>query len=128
MKPALASIGDEGRRLEAEIERLNALVHQRRAEVGSEENLLSEARERHSEVELEHEKATQRIERFEDQIRSFEERKTALAAGAVRASPKNSPAIRASRANVLPAGRTRASRARTWSNPPRRMKSELSPV
>ena len=74
----LAAIGDAGRRLEAEIERLNALVHQRRGEVSESEKALSEGLARHSEVELEREKATQRVERLEDQIRALEERKTAL--------------------------------------------------
>jgi chromosome segregation protein len=78
VESALASIGDEGRRLEAEIERLNALVHQRRIDVAEAEKALSEGHARHSEVELEREKASQRIERLEDQIRALEERKTAL--------------------------------------------------
>jgi chromosome segregation protein len=78
VESALASIGDEGRRLEAEIERLNALVHQRRIDVAEAEKGLSEGHARHSEVELEREKASQRIERLEDQIRALEERKTAL--------------------------------------------------
>src|SRR4029453_15010825 len=37
VESALASIGDEGRRLEGEIERLNALVHQRRGDVSEAE-------------------------------------------------------------------------------------------
>jgi chromosome segregation protein len=74
----LAAIGDAGRRLEAEIERLNALVHQRRGDVAEAERTLSEGLARHSEVELEREKTTQRIERLEDQIRSLEERKATL--------------------------------------------------
>ena len=78
VESALAAIGDAGRRLEAEIERLNALVHQRRGEVSESEKALSEGLARHSEVELEREKATQRVERLEDQIRALEERKTAL--------------------------------------------------
>jgi chromosome segregation protein len=78
VESALASIGDEGKRLEAEIERLNALVHQRRGDVAESEKTLSEGHARHSEVELEREKTTQRIERLEDQIRSLEERKSAL--------------------------------------------------
>jgi chromosome segregation protein len=79
VETALASIGDEGRRLEAEIERLNALVHQRRIDVAAAEKTLSDSHARHSEVELEHEKTTQRIERLEDQIRGLEERKATLA-------------------------------------------------
>jgi chromosome segregation protein len=78
VEAALASIGGEGRRLEEEIERLNALVHQRRGDVTDSEKALSEGHARHSEVELEREKATQRIERLEDQIRALEERKAAL--------------------------------------------------
>ena len=76
---ALASIGDEGKRLETEIERLNTLVHQHRSEVESHENSLTATRARHAEAELEYGKAVGRIERLEDQIRSLEERKTALA-------------------------------------------------
>lgn len=75
---ALASIGDEGRRLETEIERLNALVRQHRSDVESHEESLTATRTRHAEAELEHGKAVQRIERLEDQIRLLEERKTAL--------------------------------------------------
>src|SRR6185436_14440205 len=78
VESALASIGDEGRRLESEIERLNALVHQRRIDVAAAEKTLSDSHTRHSEVELEHEKTSQRIARLEDQIRSLEERKTTL--------------------------------------------------
>src|SRR5687767_13948762 len=78
VETSLAYMGDEGRRLESEIDRLNTLVHQRRLEGAQEESRLNEARARHSEVELEHEKATQRIERFRDQIRGFEERKASL--------------------------------------------------
>ena len=75
---SLASIGDEGRRLESEIERLNALVRQHRADVESHENSLTATRTRHAEAELEYGKTVGRIERLEDQIRLLEERKTAL--------------------------------------------------
>jgi chromosome segregation protein len=78
VESALASIGDEGRRLEAEIDRLNALVHQRRTDVAESEKTLSESHALHSEVELEREKTAQRIERLEDQIHVLEERKTIL--------------------------------------------------
>src|SRR6185436_17839956 len=81
---ALASIGDEGRRLEAEIERLNALVRQHRNDVETHENLLTESRARHSETELEHGRTIQRIERLEDQIRTLEERKATLATESAR--------------------------------------------
>jgi chromosome segregation protein len=78
VESSLASIGDEGRRLETEIERLNALVHQRRGDVSEAEKTLSESHALHSEVELEREKTAQRIERLEDQIRTLEERKAVL--------------------------------------------------
>src|SRR6266581_8274843 len=81
----LALIGGEGKRLEQEIERLNSLVHQRRADVGIAERKLEESRERRSEVELEHEKSIQRSERLQDQIQGLEERKTALAGEKKRA-------------------------------------------
>lgn len=77
---ALASIGDEGKHLESEIERLNALVRQHRSDVEVHEESLTATRARHAETELEHTKAVQRIERLEDQIRLLEERKTALSA------------------------------------------------
>ncbi len=83
---SLASIGDEGRRLEADIERLNALVRQHRADVETHENLLTARRTRHAEAELEYGKAVGRIERLEDQIRLLEERKTALAGEGTRIS------------------------------------------
>lgn len=78
VEAALSSIDSEGRQLEAEIERLNALVHQRRVEVAAGEKALSDAHTRHSEVELEYEKTAQRIGRLEDQIRVAEERKGSL--------------------------------------------------
>src|SRR5437867_322586 len=67
IEAALASIEDEGKRLESEIEAMNARVHERRAGVEAEEQALEAVRMRHSEVELEHEKTLQRIDRFEDQ-------------------------------------------------------------
>jgi chromosome segregation protein len=76
---SLASIGDEGKRLELEIERLNALVHQHRGDVESQEIALTETRTRHAETELELGKAAGRVERLEDQIRLLEEKKTSLA-------------------------------------------------
>ena len=82
---ALALTGGEGKRLEQEIERLNTLVHQRRADVGSQERSLEETRSRRSEVELEHEISVQRSGRLQDQIQSLEERKTVLAAEKKRA-------------------------------------------
>ena len=82
---ALALIGGEGKRLEQEIERLNALVHQRRSDVSTNERSLEEMRARRSDIELEHEKTVQRAARLEDQIRSLEERKGSLAAEKARA-------------------------------------------
>ena len=83
---SLASIGDEGRRLEADIERLNALVRQHRADVETHENSLTATRTRHAETELEYGKVVGRIERLEDQIRLLEERKTALSEEGARIS------------------------------------------
>jgi chromosome segregation protein len=83
---SLASIGDEGRRLEADIERLNALVRQHRVDVESHENSLTATRTRHAEAELEYGKAVGRIERLEDQIRLLEERKAALSEEGARIS------------------------------------------
>jgi chromosome segregation protein len=82
---SLGLMGSEGRRLEQEIERLNALVHQRRIDVGGEEKNLEQMRERRSEIELEHEKAIQRVERLQDQIRALEDRKISLASERDRA-------------------------------------------
>ncbi len=82
---SLALMGGEGKHLEQEIERLNLLVHQRRIEVGTEERKLDDMRERRSDIELEHEKTIQRIERLQDQIKALEERKTALAAESAHA-------------------------------------------
>ena len=76
----LALMTGEGKHLEQEIERLNALVHQKRTEAGVQERALEESRERRSNVELEHEKSVQRGERLQDQIQALEERKTGLAA------------------------------------------------
>jgi chromosome segregation protein len=82
---ALGSIGDEGKRLELEIEHLNEFVHQRRSDVGKQEDSLQQMRNRHLEVELEHEKAAQRIERLHDQIQSLGERKVTLGEDRTRA-------------------------------------------
>jgi len=75
---ALSEIGGEGKRLESEIERLNDSVHQRRSDVETQERSLEQQRGRHIEVELEHQKTAQRIERLQDQIHSLDERKVAL--------------------------------------------------
>src|SRR5437867_801994 len=82
---SLALMGGEGKHLEQEIERLNALVHQRRIDVGTEERKLDDMRGRRSDIELEHEKTIQRIERLQDQIKALEERKRALAAESAHA-------------------------------------------
>ena len=82
---SLALMGREGKHLEQEIERLSTLVHQRRSDVGSEERNLDELRGRRSEIQLEHEKSIQRIERLHDQIRSLEDRKSSLTAERIRA-------------------------------------------
>ncbi len=75
----------EGKRLEQEIEHLNALVHQRRTDAGSLERNLEEMKERRSGIELEHQKTAQRVERLQDQITSLEERKRSLTADRTRA-------------------------------------------
>src|SRR5207248_9555352 len=62
---SLALMGSEGKQLEQAIERLNALVHQRRSDVGAGERSLEEMRSRRSDIELEHEKTVQRIERLQ---------------------------------------------------------------
>src|SRR5207249_9647348 len=75
----------EGKRLEQEIEHLNALVHQRRMDAGSQERNLEQTRERRSGLELEHQKTVQRVERLQDQITSLEERKRSLTGDRTRA-------------------------------------------
>src|SRR5712671_5464670 len=66
---SLALMGNEGKHLEQEIERLSALVHQRRTDVGGRERNLDDMRERRTEIELDHEKTIQRVERLQDQIK-----------------------------------------------------------
>src|SRR6266571_8717356 len=83
---SLALMGGEGKRREQEIERLNALVHQRRTDAGSRERNLEQTRERRSGIELEHQKTVQRIERLQDQITSLEERRRSLTADRARAA------------------------------------------
>ncbi len=85
VETALGSIGGEGKRLETEIEQLNGFVRQRRTDVETHDHSLHEKRERHSEVELEREKAVQRIERLNDQIQTLGERKVALGGKATQA-------------------------------------------
>src|SRR5436309_2367290 len=83
---SLALMGAEGKRLEQEIEQLNALVHQRRTDAGSRERNLEQTRERRSGIEIEHQKTVQRIERLQDQITSLEERRRSLTADRARAA------------------------------------------
>src|SRR5205807_772459 len=71
---SLVLMSSEGKQLEHEIERLNALVHQRRTDAGNQERSLEAMRGRRSDIELEHEKTVQRIGRLQDQITSLEER------------------------------------------------------
>ena len=73
---SLALMTSEGKQLEQEIERLNSLVHQRRADVGGEERKLEQLRERRAEIELEHEKTIQRVERLQDTIQALETAKS----------------------------------------------------
>src|SRR5262249_14149446 len=54
-------------------------------DVGAKERDLDSFRERRSEIELEHEKSIQRIERLHDQIRSLEDRKSSLSVERTRA-------------------------------------------
>jgi chromosome segregation protein len=82
---SIALMGSEGKQLEHDIERLNTLVHQRRVDAGGEERQLDSLRERRSEIELEHEKNIQRVERLQDQINALEERKSTLASEKARA-------------------------------------------
>src|SRR5215467_6451440 len=83
---ALVLMGSEGKHLEQEIERLSALVHKSRTDVGAKEKDLEQMRGRRSDIELEHEKNVQRSERLEDQIRTLEDRKTALVNDKARAA------------------------------------------
>jgi chromosome segregation protein len=78
VETALGAIGGEGKTLEAEIERLGVFVHQQRRGVEGHEHSLQEMRERNSELEVEHEKAVQRVERLHDQIHTLDERKNQL--------------------------------------------------
>ncbi len=71
---ALDGMVEEGRRLETRIGGLDALVHRCRTDVEAREQGLEQAREQHSEAELDHEKAIQRVERLRDQVRSMDER------------------------------------------------------
>src|SRR5207247_9837330 len=60
---SLALMGAEGKRLEQEIEQLNALVHQRSTEAGSRDRNLEQTRARRSGSEIEHQKTVQRERR-----------------------------------------------------------------
>ena len=71
---ALAGISSEGERLEAKVRELDGQVHRSREGVETEEKRLDEAREVQVATKLDLEKAHQRIERFQDQVRSLDER------------------------------------------------------
>ncbi len=79
IQSALDGMASEGRKLETRIGELDVSVHRCRKDVETEELRLEEAREQHSEAELEHEKAIQRVERLRDQVRSMDERIRELA-------------------------------------------------
>ena len=70
----LAGISSEGERMEAKVAELDAQVHRSREGVETEEKRLDETREVQVAAKLDLEKAHQRIERFEDQVRSLDER------------------------------------------------------
>src|SRR3989475_6618312 len=82
---SLVLMGAEGKRLEQEIEHLNALVHQRRTDAGSQERNLEQMRERRSGIEIENQKTVQRVERLQDQITSLEARERSLTGDRARA-------------------------------------------
>jgi chromosome segregation protein len=71
---ALDGMAAEGAKLETQIGELDVLVHRCRTGVESRERSLDETREQHSEAELEHGKAIQRVERLRDQVRSMDQR------------------------------------------------------
>ncbi len=78
VETALVGMASEGQRLESRIAELDELVHRCRIDVETQERRLEESREKRSATELEHEKAAQRLERFEDQVRAFEQRSQEL--------------------------------------------------
>ncbi len=76
---ALAGISSEGERMEAKVAELDGQVHRSREGVETEEKQLDETREVQVATKLDLEKAHQRIERFQDQVRSLDERLRELA-------------------------------------------------
>ena len=74
----LKGMASEGQTLEARIVGLDELVHQCRADVETQELRLEEARETHSEADLEHEKAIQQLARLQDQVGGLDQRKDDL--------------------------------------------------
>ena len=77
---ALAGISSEGERLEARARELDSEVHRSREGVETEEKRLEATRETQVVTKLELEKAHQRIERFQDQVKALEERSRELIA------------------------------------------------
>ncbi len=71
---ALRGISSEGERLETKAREVEAQVHRSRDGVETEEKRLDETREVQVTTKLELEKARQRIERFQDQVGSLNER------------------------------------------------------
>ena len=71
---ALAGISSEGQRMEAKVHQLHGQVRQSREGVETEEKRLDEVREVREATKLGFEKAQQRIERFQDQVDSLDER------------------------------------------------------
>ena len=77
---ALAGISSEGERLETRVRELDGEVHRSRQGVETGEKRLEATRETQVVTKLELEKAHQRIERFQDQVKSLEERSRELIA------------------------------------------------
>ncbi len=75
---ALAGISSEGERLEARVRELDGEVHRSRQGVETEDKRLEATRETQVATKLELEKAHQRIERFQDQVKALEERSREL--------------------------------------------------
>ena len=71
---ALSGIAEEGARLEARVGELEASVHGARTAVETAERNLEETRESQVSTKLDLQKVHQRIERFQDQVRSLDER------------------------------------------------------
>ena len=80
VESALAGISSEGGRLEAKVRELGIEVHRSREGVETEEKRLDETRELQVATKFDFEKAHQRIERFQDQVRSLDDRLRELTA------------------------------------------------